>query len=91
MYGTDTWVAYTWSHLGMTLSSTGVAKIYVNGTLQTSGTVTVPRAVTRDLCSLSGNTNNQGDANAYFDDVMIFSKDITASSVQLAMNTYYAV
>ena len=90
LHGGPAWTANVWTHLAVTLAATGAANIYVNGTAAVTGTVTIPRAVNRDCCFLSKSNWDDGNANAYFDDVIFFNTKLSASSVQSVMNLYFA-
>ena len=88
--GGPAWPVGSWTHIATTVSAAAAGNLYVNGTVAVSGTVALPRAVTRDVCYLSGSNWADGNANAYFDDVIIFNTELSATNVQFVMNTYFS-
>ena len=78
----------TWAHLAVTLNTT-TAKIYINAVVTNTNTAfLIPRSLTRTLCYI-GKSNYGGDAlaNAYFDDLMIFTKGLSQTQISTVMNT----
>jgi len=78
-----------WVHIAATISSTGAAKIYVNGVVAASGNVSAPVNIARNLCYL-GRSNWVADSylNASMDEVSFWTRALTADEVNAYMNSF---
>ncbi|BDX38975.1 hypothetical protein CYCD_23300 [Tenuifilaceae bacterium CYCD] len=76
----------TWYHVAATISSSGTACIYVNGTLVKSGTVYVPTNIER-VNNWLGKSAWSGDVyfNGSLDEVSFWSKTLTQSEIENCM------
>ncbi|MGE0076220.1 MAG: MBG domain-containing protein [Bacteroidales bacterium] len=76
----------TWYHVAATISSSGTACIYVNGTLVKSGTVYVPTNIER-VNNWLGKSAWSGDVyfNGSLDEVSFWDKALTQSEIENCM------
>ena len=77
--------ANSWFHLATVYDGTFLM-MYVNGNLVANSTSNPPNAVERNECYIGHSNYGDPDASACFDDLMIFSRALTATEVKTAMN-----
>jgi hypothetical protein len=81
-FDTSTYSLNTWAHIAVTMSGTGQVKMYVNGQLKGSGTVTAPANGVRAYKYL-GRSNYNGDPYlpASFAHTAVYNQELTASRI----------
>ena len=85
--------AHQWFHLASVYDGHNM-KMYVNGNLVASSASKGPNVVQRAQCYIGRSnyhlTAGDADASACFDDLMIFSRALTSSEVQIYMNYVFS-
>jgi hypothetical protein len=75
-----------WQHFAFTISSSGAAKIYKNGAVIASGTLSVPNIVSRS--NMYVGRSNWPDAyyNGYMDDIRVYTTELSDGDVLALYN-----
>lgn len=75
-----------WVHIAATISSSGAAKVYVNGELVGTGNIQPPANISRNICYL-GKSNWTADAyfNGSMDEVSIWTRELTSTEINNSM------
>ena len=77
-----------WVHVGATIGNTGLANIYINGDLVTSGQINIPQNIERTKNYLGkSNWNSDPNFDGSMDEVSIWSKELSPAEITTAMNT----